>query len=678
MQVNTLQHKLAWLMGLVLLFLLALGARRAVLEAQYRKVGDDLPFTLESALQYRRIKIIHDTGQLPARDPMVQYPEGIPNRTSYNLGSEYLYAAAAHVFPDYMPFANRLRWLESGWFCLGIPLLALWLRVWRRNSWCAGVGAAFYAVALSSVMRSTGQELSRENFALPILIAHLLADAVGARSNHGWSRIAWNLLSASLLALALASWDLVQYFIMLRMVWMAGRTILGRTSPLDPVFHAWFGQMVALFAVGALHPYYRSHGWLLSPAMLMGYSTLGLTLLRARATGSWLRWSTGTLRSAGTWMGCFAVGSVIGHVTAYGSAYNHFGSLLWAKLRFLNVKPVDPALLSFDQRIMWVPALHSATPGLAHLLFPCILYLTIPGFLLLLLSIRKRSDQKVGELLFFFGASFIAFWFFARFHVYLSLFASALVGVWAGAVTEYRGWRRSLAAVLLGLGLTGEALHTLQQPERWGRINVYYKELDELADWLKREVAPEPVLANFGASAFIAAYGKCAVLLHPKFEDRSIRQRVLEYGEQLFKGTEASFRAWADDQGARYYVYALGEFARESPELQMRYFVNALEPAPTAPARLFEAGRRDLRYFHYRWSNHKYAVYRILTREDEKLAAQALDDARSAFEAGDLAAARRSGEEALRLDPGLVAAAEILGHIASLQEAGFDHQPTGN
>lgn len=675
---RTLQHKAAWLMGLVLLFLLALGARRAVLEAQYRKLGDDLPFTLESALHYRRVKMIYDTGQLPPRDFMVQYPEGVPNRTSYNLGSEYVYAAAAHLFPESMPFANRLRWLESGWFCLGIPLLALWLRVWRRNGWAAGVGAAFYAVALSSVMRSTGQELSRENFALPILIAHLLADAVGARSSRRWTRGAWSFLSASLLALALASWDLVQYFIMLRMAWVAIRTIQGRTSLADPVFQAWCWQLAALLMVGAVHPYYRSHGWLLSPAMLMGYATLGLAVLRARGRGAWLKWSTGSQRSAGTWLGCFVMGSVIGHWTAYGSAYSHFGALLWAKLRYLNVKPPDPALLNFDQRIMWVPALHSATPALLHLLFPFILYLTIPGILLLLWSIRKRSDQKVGELLFFFGASFIAFWFFARFHVYLSLFASALVGVWAGTVTEYRGWRRGLAAALLGLGLAGEGLHTLQRPERWGRINVYYKELDELADWLRREVAPEPVLANFGASAFIAAYGKCAVLLHPKFEDRWVRQRVLEYGEQLFKGTEASFRDWADDQGARYYVYAMGEFAHESPELQMRYFVNALNPAPSVPARLFEAGRRDLRYFHYCWSNHKYVVYRILTREDEARAGKALEEARHRFQTGDLAGAQLAGEEALRLDPGLLAAAEILGHIASLKEAGFEHQPTGN
>lgn len=326
---------------------------------------------------------------------------------------------------------------------------------------------------------------------------------------------------------------------------------------------------------------------------------------------------------------------------------------------------------------MWVPALHSATRDIAQTLFPAILYLTVPAFLLAFHAIRKRAEPKVGELLFSFGSTFITFWLFARFHVFLSLYAAALLGVWAGIATGYRAWMRGCVIGALLLGLAWEAVHTLQRPERWGRINVYYKELDELANWLQRQVAPEPVLANFGASAYIATYGKCAILLHPKFEDRTIRDRVKEYGEQLFTGTEQSFRDWADEHGARYYVYAMGEFARESPELQMRYFVNAMQPADSVPARLFEAGRRDLRYFHHQWSNHKYAVYRILTREEEQLALRHLERAREAFQSGDLQAAEDQGEEALRLDRGLLPAAEILAHISRLKEAGFEHVPSG-
>ena len=662
-------------LGLLLLYTLALGTRRAVLEAQYRKVGSDLPFTLESALQYRRVKIVHDTGKLPPMDVLIQYPEGVENRTTYNVGSESLYAAAARAFPASVPFANRLRWVEAAWFCLGIPLLACWLLVWRRSWWAAGVGAGLYAVALSSVMRSTGQELSRENFALPILIAHFLADALALRGRRPATRLAWEVASAGLLALALASWDLIQFPIMLRMAWVAWRIVRGQTTLADPALRPWLWQVGALMALGLLHPYLRSHGWLMSPAMLMAYASIGVVVLRQKARGRAAAWVSTRQRMLLTWLAFFALASGVAYLTSYGAAYGHFGGLLWAKIRFLNVKPADPSLLSFDQRIMWVPALHSATPALFHMLFPAILYLTIPAFLLTWLAFRKRADQKIGELLFCFGASFISFWFFARFHVYLSLFACALVGVWAGAAAGYRAWARGLAVAVIGAGVLGETMHTLQRPERWGRINVYYKELHELATWLQRHAAPDPVLGNFGVSAYIAAYGKCAILLHPKFEDQVIRSRVRQYGEQLFTGTEESFRDWADALGARYYVYALGEFSRESPELQMRYFVNAMNPPATVPARLFEAARTDLTYFQYQWGNHKYAVYRILTRADERLAGLQLARAEKAFQSGDLTGAEQAAEEALRIHPKLVKAAEVLGHVSELRAVGFEHQP---
>ena len=659
-------------MGLLLLYTLALGVRRAVLEAQYRQSGGELAFTLESGLHYRRVKIIHDTGRLPVMDATVQYPEGLNTRTSYTLGSEYLYAALAGYFPDSIPFPNRLRWIESGWFCLGIPLLALWLWAWRRSWWAAGIGAGLYAVALSSVIRSTGQELSRENFALPILMAHFLAEAVADRRWRPWARWLWQLLSGVLLGLALCSWDLVQYVVMLHMAWMGLRAIRGSVAWRDPAFTGWLIQLAALVAVSLLHPYYRFRGFVLSPALLMGYATIGLMVMRSRLPAA----CAGTsLRRALLWCGVLAAGLVVVHFTSFGSAYGHFGELLWAKLRHMNHKPADPALLTFAQRIMWVPALHSMTPALMATLFPFILYLTCPAFLLTFWSFRKRPDPRIGELLFSFGVSLIACWFFARFHVFLSLFACALLGVWAGVVSGYRFWIRLVAAGLIGVVVFGEVLQTVQKPERWGRVNVYYKELDELAGWLREHVAPDPVLANFGVGAYIATYGKCAILLHPKFEDPVIRERVREYGEQLFKGTEASFRDWADNLGARYYVYALGEFAKESPELQMRYFVDALNPPETAPARLFEAGRQDLAYFHFLWGNRKYAVYRMLTKADEALSRRAVTRAEQQFQVGALAEAEQEAVEALRMNPRAMRAAEILGHISSLRESGFEHQP---
>ncbi len=118
---------LLFLLAGAFLFTLAYGARRAIVEAQYRRIGPNLPFTLESALYYRRVKMVHDTGRLPDHDPMIQFPEGIQTRATYTTGSETIYAWLAKRMPESIPFPDRVRRIEAAWFSLSIPLLALGL-----------------------------------------------------------------------------------------------------------------------------------------------------------------------------------------------------------------------------------------------------------------------------------------------------------------------------------------------------------------------------------------------------------------------------------------------------------------------------------------------------------------------------------------------------------------------
>ena len=139
----------------------------------------------------------------------------------------------------------------------------------------------------------------------------------------------------------------------------------------------------------------------------------------------------------------------------------------------------------------------------------------------------------------------------------------------------------------------------------------YAEETDALMEHLRRFVAPEPVLANFGISAAIATYGGCPVVLHPKFETPEIRRKVQEYGEALFLGDEDEFRGWMEAQGATVYVHSMGEFATIQPGLQMRYMVNALEPATNAAARLFEQRPEELQHFQAQFANRKYRVFRL-------------------------------------------------------------------
>ena len=686
---NPLQKYAMIVLGLLLLFTAGLGVRRVVLEEQYRRRGEQLPFTLESALFYRRVKMLYDTGSLPRPDLLVQFPEGVDSARTYTLGAEWVYAAGARLLPGRWPVAERVRWLEAAWFCLGLPFLALGVWSWRRSWLAAALSSLGYAVAASSVVRSTGQELSHENFAFPLLIAHWALDVAARQSVRKRVSILLSAAGALALALALCTWDLVQYYVLLRLMVGAADGVRRRLGAGTRERGRVLWDVGALTLVGLVNPYHRAHGWLYSAPMLVAYGILLLLVLdgflskvrvSARPQPADIGGRHLLLRIL-VIMLPVAAGLAWQHLGPYASSYGHFGELLWAKLRFLNHKPADPALLTFDQRIMWVPALHSTTWALCRTLFPAILYLTIPAVALVSWHSRKIPGQGFGRLVFYYGVSLAAFWLFARFHVFLSFFASALLGAGASLVGSRRNWiMRLVVSAALATGVVVEAVHTLRQPARWGRSNVYYKELDELADWLAARVAPDPVLANFGVSAYIATYGKCAIILHPKFEDGVLRDRVKSYGEQLFGGTEKSFRDWADDHGARYYVYAYGEFSRESPELQMRYFVNAMDPPPGAPARLFEYRPREPTFFQYLWGNQKYAVYKMTTRADEAMADRQARLAERALQEGRLTDAEQAAAEALRLFPRHPAAVETIVHVTELRAAGFhaEAQEQGN
>jgi hypothetical protein len=133
------------------------------------------------------------------------------------------------------------------------------------------------------------------------------------------------------------------------------------------------------------------------------------------------------------------------------------------------------------------------------------------------------------------------------------------------------------------------------------------------------------------------------------------------------------FRDWADALGARYYVYSMGEFSAMSPELQMRYFVDALHPPDTVPAKLFESNPAKLTYFTRLWGNRKYAVYEIYGQARERSAGGHAEDARAALERGDLEAAQAAAEAALKIFPREAKATEVLRLVMSLRERGFQH-----
>ncbi len=662
----------------------AAGTRRHVLNAQRQLTADDsIPFSLESALAFRRIQMVYRDGDLPKIDRGIQYPRGVVSREVDTLGPERMYARAAKLWPGTLSLAEKVRWLHLGWFCLAIPAMFFWVK-WMGGGLAGGFwAAAFYAVAISAVARSTGQELSHENNALPFLLGHLAA-AAWARNRAGNFRLrmiaGWT--SAVLAGMALCAWDMVQFYLMLAMAWGLIEALRGRLSREDLWTRA-VPLMAVLLAAGLRNPYLWTHGFLLSPAMALGWGML----LAGAPIAQRQRVATRIVLALVPVLLCLALSSF------YLPSYSHFGSLLWAKLRCFNVRPADPARLTFEQRILWAPALNSTSWALLWEWFPFLLVLTaIAVWALIRGTVRSRFEfADFPPLLFFLSASLIAFILFFRFHVWLAVFACGMLGLWAGQWKTGGRWSRGAVVALLAFGWLVEAVQPWRGPIRWeespvetpgapkwdgplywGRPNVYAAETEALMEHLRKFVAPEPVLANFGISASIATYGGCPVVLHPKFESAEIRRKVREYGEALFKGDEAEFRDWMEAQGATVYVHSMGEFSEIQPGLQMRYMVAELDPATNAAARLFEQRPEELKYFSPQFANRKFRVFRLKHSPGAARLAQALaEQAGAALENGALAEAETKAAHALRMDAENEEARDILLHATALRDADF-------
>lgn len=668
-------NKILLLVAAVAATVLGIGMRRAVLNAQEAPGWSEVPFTLESALHFRRIEKLVSGERIPAIDPDIQHPEGINTAETYTLGDEFLHATAARLVPGSGSLTSRVRWFSVLWFCLGIPLMIIWLGNISRSRWLGILGAVFYAVMLSSVIRSTGQELSRENFALPLMLAHLAASTSALCVRSERKMIMCSLLSGISLGVALISWDMIQYFVGLQWLIEGSRAMLRSRTSLSSRDKRVMIETVTTILIACLSPYHRSHGFLLSPILFMGVgllATLAYSAHVSRSRGMGRYVNRRVFKASKACLFLVPPLAVMMLNTVYLDQYGHFGELLAAKIRFFNQKPADPSLLSYQARIMWVPALHSATSSIVFSIFPYVLLLTVPLFLIVcrrLLIDKERYSDSV-NLVVFSLVTFIAFLLFVRFHVFLAIFGCGIVALGIAALADKGAFTKWIVSAFALLVLVGEAFHVVGEPEKWGRP-VYYYEMRQLVDWLQDNLAGEPVLANFGPSAMILTYAGNPIVLHPKFENEDIRSRVREYGELMFRGDEEQLRSWMIDRDTRLLVYSKGEFSDVKPEWQMRYFVDALDPPDTVPAKMFEFSPDELAWFDLLWENTKYKVFRLRdmppAQKSRMLATQALE----ALENGEVHVAEDKAGRALYHDPDNVEAARILRHATSLIQRGF-------
>ncbi|MBE6366814.1 MAG: hypothetical protein E7052_02745 [Lentisphaerae bacterium] len=547
---------------MLLVYLAAFAFRNAVAERDLRNLEQTAncrfaPFLVESAVMYSYINKLSDGQDIAGVDPTLpgmkhyKVSEQMSLSLEYMLGNLLKLRRAVYGTPPPGEYENSytesrfIRYCFTLYIALAPALLYLMLR-WLKLPWFwAAAGAALEIFSAAALGRYTGQDLIKGAFAWPLLTAYLCCYA-GALSGKFFQRKLLVLLTIAVSFAAMACWDASQIVMgLLAASGIITAIIWNQHDRRLQMFYlaTFIGMMLATLTV----PYLRSHNSSFSPAVM------------------WIvpaAWAV-QLLPPGRYRRCwqillFALLAIcwllISKLSAFGGNYSHFSELLSAKLKFFNQLPADPTLLTFDQRYLWTPELHSASWQMTRMIYPAGLRLLaalwgISAIYLAVKFVKKHSVSRrqkrllifVGQFALLTAAAFIMYIFMARFRDITILFASI-------ALPLTLAWlqRCSRSKVYLILLLTAAALAILAEWHNSRRLTRKYPEgLPQTAAMIKfmrqHDLSNKVILSDMQTSSYLKGYTNSSILVQPKYELPEVRQLTQDFILKLFNEPLSNF-----------------------------------------------------------------------------------------------------------------------------------------
>ena len=592
-------------------------------------------FWSEFAFQYRFAKFfaehpVRDWGQL-AHDRAVQYPDTINDWSEFTVAMEAPVGVLYRWVRPAMPFHVLVVWYDC--IVSSLSLFAIFFlarTLWRSNT--SGVlAAAFYMTLYPSYGRTVKNLFLREDFAIPLILLALFFTVRAMRGRSGVSpdhaekmdrRDACptcQILAALAWLAALASWHLTQFVLAVGvgaavLVWLYGRRKAegeGRKAEGGslPAYGGaesggmkWF--VLTLTVGGLIIPVLCVKQFYLSPTMCVLY---------ALALAVWV--GGGRKRSLATFFGSAAVLVAISLLLrkSYGE-YAHVYQLFFCKLRFLGVKPENPAALPWDARCLWEGAFNTAEWSEFWRSLQWCGPLTLTALALRMkyeggsLPTQQRGakgDQwmKSTDTIFMVFTVLLALlaWMVVRYFTFLGFAAAVLA---AGLAIRRTWWK--IALVLAAVW----QLATLNFSPL-SRAPVAPADYKPVVRWLNDNTPTNAViLANISESPVFLAYTGRPIILHSKFENHEIRERYRDFLEAIYSDEDQLF-AFAAKYGADYFVCDSASFVMATTESR-RYKANRLGPLDAnCAAVLFVMAPQQLRHFERAFATERFAVFRV-------------------------------------------------------------------
>jgi hypothetical protein len=535
-------------------------------------------FWSEFAFHYRFAKVFAENRDWSglSRDRSVQFPDTINDWAEFTVAMELPAGLLYRWLQPATPFHGFVVWYDC--IVSSLSLFAIFFlarALWRSDA--AGVFAsALYATLYPSYGRTVKNLFLREDFAIPLII-FALCFSVRALQDR---KLRDQILAGLAWLAALASWHLTQ-FVLAVGVAAAVLVYLGKgETPRVP----WL--VLVLAAGSVVLPVLRAKQLFVSPTMCALYA-LALAV-----------WINGGRKRAIVVFSAWLV-ALLGLSWALGksqSEYAHVYELFFAKLRYLGVKPEEPASLSWEARCLWEGAFNTAArDDWWRSLGWCLPLAAVAGW--------KVGRMEVWKNVFVVFALALAplSWMVVRYFTFLG-FAAAVVA--AGLITRRIWWRAALVAAAVWQMFALD----FQPLERTPVVPDNYK---PLVAWINEHTPTHAViLASISESPVILAHTGRPIILHSKFENRRIRERYREFLDAVY-GREEQMFEFATKYGADYFVFDNGFLVAGKDS--RRYKADQLgDLDPNCAARLFAEQPERLRHFQPLFSERGYTVFRVV------------------------------------------------------------------
>jgi hypothetical protein len=573
-------------------------------------VQDDVgQFWSECAFQYRFAKFfaehpVRDWGQL-AHDRGVQYPDTINNWSEFTVAMEVPVGVLYRWFHPAMQFHVFVVWY--GCLISSLSLFAIFFlaqALWQSD-FAGVVATAFYATLYPSYGRTVKNLFLREDFAIPLILLALFFTVRAMRGlerpqSAGLRHRIWNQILAALTwSAALASWHLTQFVLVVGvsaavLVWLTELVATG-THPEN--FRGELSRMKWFVLT-------LTAGGLLIPVLWMKqfYSSPTMCTLYALALAVWIH--GGRKKKLAVFLVSATVLVAVGLLLqkSYGE-YAHVYQLFFYKLRFLGVKPDNPAALPWDARCLWEGAFNTAGWNEFWRSLQWCGLLAVAGIVMAFREHRTDSGHRLPLQVFALFTLFLfpLAWMVVRYFTFLG-FATAVMA--AGLATRGAWWK----AVLVVATIWQLAMLNLSPLSRAPVAPDDYK---LVVCWLNENTPTNAVvLASISESpVFLACTGR-PIILHSKFENHEIRERYREFLEAIYVD-EDRFFAFATKYGADYFVCDSASFLMATTESR-RYKADRLGPlSANCAAMLFASAPQRIRHFEMEFTSERFTVFRV-------------------------------------------------------------------